>query len=83
MNFNDLLIINDLQSKRKSEEDQGEELGEKKIFSVSCHTTLLVHCMTAQIMTAITEWNVFNLCTANMLQCLQSCKSFFILAHYG
>ena len=28
------------------------------------------------------QWNVFYLCTANMLQCPQRCKLSFILAHY-
>ena len=44
--------LNDLQSKRKTKEEQGEEFGERKTSIVGCHATLLVHCMTAQMTTA-------------------------------
>ena len=48
-----MAYLNDLQSKRKTKEDQGEEFGERKTSIVHCHTMLLVHCMAAQMTTAI------------------------------
>ena len=50
-----MAYLNGLQSKRKTKEDQGEEFGERKTSIVRCYATLLVHCMTAQMMTAITH----------------------------
>ena len=50
-----MAYLNDLQSKRKTKEDQGEEFGGQKSSIAHCHATLLVHCMTAQMMTAITH----------------------------
>ena len=52
MSYNGLLI--GLQSKRKTKEDQGEEFGEQGNNSIACcHAMVLVHCMTAQMTTAI------------------------------
>ena len=49
-----MAYLNDLQSKRKTKEDQGEEFGsERKTSIVCCHATLLVHCMTTHMTTAI------------------------------
>ena len=50
--------LNDLQSKRKTKEDQGEEFGEQKTSIARCHPTLLVHCMIAHMMAAITHVNL-------------------------
>ena len=47
--------LNDLQPKRKTKEDQGEEFGERKTSVVHCHARRLVHCMTAQMTIAITH----------------------------
>ena len=63
MVYNDLqwpttAYLNDLQSKGKTEEDQGEEFGEQKTSIARCHATLLVHCMIAHMMTAITHVNL-------------------------
>ena len=35
-----MAYLNDLQSKRKTKEDQGEEFGERKTSIVRCHETL-------------------------------------------
>ena len=48
-----MVYLNDLQSKRKTKEDQGEEFGERKTSVVRYHAMLLVHCMTAQMTAAI------------------------------
>ena len=53
-----MAYLNDLQSKRRTKEDQGEEFGERKTSIVRCHATLLGHCMTAQMMTATTHVHV-------------------------
>ena len=50
-----MTCLNGLQSKRKTKEDQNKEFGERKTSIVRCHATLLVHCMTAQMTTAITH----------------------------
>ena len=50
-----MTYLNGLQSKRKTKEDQSKEFGERKTSIVRCHATLLVHCMTAQMTTAITH----------------------------
>ena len=50
-----MAYLNDLQSKRKTKEDQGEEFGERKTSIVLCHAMLLVHCMTAHVTIAITH----------------------------
>ena len=48
-----MAYLNDFQSRRNTKEDQGEEFGERKTSTVRCHATLLVHCMTAQMTTAM------------------------------
>ena len=48
-----MAYLSDLQSKRKTKDFQGEEFGERKTSPVRCHTTLLVHCMIAQMTTAV------------------------------
>ena len=53
MSYNGLLI--GLQSKRKTNEDQGEEFGKQETSIARCHATVLVHWMTAQMTTAITH----------------------------
>ena len=50
-----MAYLNGLQSKKKTKEDHGEEFDEQKTSSVRCHATLLVHCVTAQMTTAITH----------------------------
>ena len=55
MTHNELMMtyLNGLQSKRETKEDHGEEFGERKTSIGRCHATLLIHCMTAQMTTAI------------------------------
>ena len=48
-----MAYLNDLQSKRKTKEDQGEEFAERKTSILRCHAMLLVYCMTAQMTAAI------------------------------
>ena len=62
-----MAYLNDLQSKRKTKEDQGEEFGERKTSIVRSHAMLLVHCMTAQ-MTAAIYAGGFGLEVRNKLQ---------------
>ena len=50
-----MAYLNGLKPKRTTKEDQGEEFGERKTLKVRCRATLLVHCMTAQMTTAITH----------------------------
>ena len=45
--------LNDLQSKRKTKEGQGEEFGERKTSIVRCRAMPLVHGMTAQLSAVI------------------------------
>ena len=42
-----MAYLNDLQSKRITKEDKGEEFGERKTSIARCHATLLVHWMIA------------------------------------
>ena len=51
MSYNDLLKL--FKMKEKDQRDQGEEFGERKTSIVHCHAMLLVHCMAAQMTTAI------------------------------
>ena len=53
MSYNDLLTS--LTIKEKDKRGQGEAIGEWTTSIVRCHATLLVHCMTFQITTPITQ----------------------------
>ena len=48
-----MAYLNDLQSKRKTKEAQGEEFVERKTLIERCHAMLLVHFMTGQVPAAI------------------------------
>ena len=41
--------------RERQKKNQSEVFGERKTSIVSCYTTLLVHCTTAQMTTAITH----------------------------